>query len=82
MNEADAFALAMIGMLTLSLGVVFGILVCMVRNGSRRDPEVDRLLEEVAREEKEGVATAAVGQEAPARQPWERESDWWKKDGG
>lgn len=81
MNEADGFAVAMIAMLTLSLGVVLGILFTMVRNGSKRDPEVDRLIEELEREEKKPPAPKAAPAEGLAREAWEKEADWWKKDG-
>lgn len=81
MNEADGFAVAMIAMLTLSLGVVFGILFSMVRNGSKRDPEVDRLIEEVSRESNPPVEAKGPSPERKKADPWEKEADWWKKEG-
>jgi len=79
MNEADGFAVAMIAMLTLSLGVVFGILFSMVRNGSRRDPEVDRLIEEVSREQDPPIEARTPPPEAKNAEPWEKDADWWKQ---
>lgn len=69
----------MLGMIMLSLGIVVMLLVCMMRNASKRDGEVDKLLEELEAEEKttpEKKAEVVPAEEKAAE--WEREGDWWK----
>lgn len=77
-SAADGFAIAMFGVIALSLGTVAVLFVCMRRNAARRDPHVDALLEELEEDErKELPAGGEAGEECP-REPWEREADWWK----
>jgi len=82
-TQADGFAISMLAILVLSLGTVLLILVAMLRHGGRRDAEVERLLDEVRREEEEEEdnepAATADHEEPENREPWEKESDWWKQ---
>lgn len=82
-TSADGFAVAMIAILATSFGVVFLLLWSIVRHGERRDPEVEKLLDEVERESRPpGPETPRQpAGEAPVekREPWEKEADWWKK---
>ena len=75
---ADGFVIAMLVMMALSLGVLGVLAVCMRRNVARRNRQVDELLEEVAAEEEREKLAQAVG-ETPAREPWEKDGDWWKQ---
>lgn len=82
LNAADGFALAMVLILALGLGVVALLLVSIARHGKRRDREVEALLDEVRRQsgqERLPAAAAAPAEDAPAaREPWERDADWWR----
>lgn len=77
-SAADGFAIAMIGMIFLSLGVVGLLVFCMRRNACRRDHEVDDLLDEMAEDEKGKSPAPARGKAPKTGEPWEREADWWK----
>ena len=76
MTDADGFALAMLAMLVLSLGFLLGILIVILRNGAKRDRDVEDLIEEVTRQEPKETPAG----ESPPRQAWERDADWWRKD--
>lgn len=77
-NAVDGFAMAMVVILVLSLGVVALLVAGIYRSGKRRESEVEKLLEELRQEEKEEKHPASpAGTEE--RAPWEREEDWWKK---
>lgn len=77
-SDVDGLAMTMIVILTLSFGVVALLLWTIFRNGKRRDHEVEELLEEVRKsEEPRKVPSSAATPET--REPWEKESDWWKK---
>ncbi len=77
LTESDGLALAMLATLLVSFGVIVMLLGCMLRNASRRNKEVDDLLEELERDEK--VETKA-GKAKPMekREEWERDGDWWR----
>ncbi len=75
---ADGFVIAMLVMMALSLGTLLVLAICMRRNVARRNRQVDELLEEVAAEEARGNLAQAVA-DAPAREPWEKDGDWWKQ---
>lgn len=73
--ESDAFAIAMLAVIFSALGVIALLLLSMRWRASRRDPQVDALLEELAEETKQKrAATTAPSQRAP----WERDADWWR----
>ena len=75
---ADGFVIAMLVMMALSLGTLGVLAICMRRNVARRNRQVDELLEEVAAEEaRENLARAVA--DAPVREPWEKDADWWKQ---
>lgn len=77
-NAADGFAMAMVVILVLSLGVVALLVTGIYRSGKRRESEVEKLLEELREGEdaEKHPASPGGGEE---RAPWEREEDWWKK---
>ena len=76
-SSADGFAMAMVVILVLSLGVVALLVAGIYRSGKGRENEVEKLLEELRREEEEKhPAPSGSGEE---RAPWEREEEWWKK---
>jgi hypothetical protein len=73
--ESDAFAVAMLAVIFSALGVVALLLLTMRWRASRRDPQVDALLEELATESRQ----AAEAKTAPSeRAAWERDADWWR----
>ena len=76
-TAADAFALAMIGVMFLSLGVVSLIFFSIRRSALNRDPAVEALLEEIETLEETPPAETPEP-ERPAAPAWEREGDWWK----
>jgi len=81
LNAADGFAMAMVLILTLGLGVVALLIASIARHGKRRDHQVEALLEELRREEAEQgrqPAVSASPESTAAREPWERDGDWWK----
>ncbi|BCX47288.1 hypothetical protein HAHE_11960 [Haloferula helveola] len=77
-TQADGFALAMLAMLAVSFGCVLILLMAIFRGGKRGDPEVEKLIDEVSDEPKKPEKAGAP--EAPKREPWERDSDWWQKE--
>lgn len=78
LSASDGFAIAMIGMILLSFGTVGVLLLCMFRNAARRDPHVDQLLEEVEEAERQEQLPAQPGEDPVEKQPWEKDTDWWK----
>ena len=80
MTDADGLAITMLAMILLSFGVILTLFVCMARNASRRDAEVDRLLDEVEQDEKAGERVKVGSGEEKEREPWERDVDWWKAE--
>lgn len=78
-NAVDGFAMTMVLILVLSLGVVALLVTGIYRSGKRRENEVEKLLDELRREEEEGEGHPASPSGGEERAPWEREEDWWKK---
>ncbi len=76
-TESDLFALGMLCTVLLSFGVLLMLGFCMFRAASRRDRDVDDLIEEVGEEEK--VETTTVKGAEARREDWEKDEDWWKK---
>ena len=77
-SDVDGLAMTMLAVLILSFGVVALLLWSIFRHGKRRDHEVEDLLEEVGRsQEPEKVPAPSTTPEA--REPWEKDGDWWKK---
>ena len=78
LTESDIFALSMFGVILLSFGVLLMLGFCMFRNASRRDGDVDRLLDEVAEDERATtVEKNPVGE--MKSELWEKDGDWWKQ---
>ena len=75
---ADGFVLMMLLMMFLSASVVALLIICGLRNASRRDHQVDELIEEVSSKSEPPEPTPARGEE-PKSEPWEKDGDWWKK---
>lgn len=80
MTDADGLAITMLAMIILSFGVILTLFVCMARNASRRDAEVDRLLDEFEQDEKAGGRVRVGSGEVKGGEPWERDADWWKAE--
>lgn len=78
-NAVDGFAMAMVVILVLSLGVVALLVSGIYRSGKRRESEVEQLLDELRRGEDEAEKHPAPPSGVETREPWEREEDWWKK---
>jgi hypothetical protein len=79
-SAVDGFVLAMLGMMFLSGGVIFLLIICGLRNSARRNQEVDDLLDEVSREpEPQNTPQAANRTAPPEPEPWERDDNWWRK---
>ncbi len=79
-TEADGFALAMLVVILLSFGVLIMLGFCMFRNASRRNGDVDRLIEELTDDEKNsGVGKVAAGDKL-RREVWEKDGDWWREE--
>ncbi|MEM1082922.1 MAG: hypothetical protein AAGI48_02280 [Verrucomicrobiota bacterium] len=78
-TQADGFAISMIAILALSFGFILMILVVMLRNGNRRNAEVDKLIDEVDPEREEQPAGDRGGEEK-TKEPWEKSADWWQKE--
>lgn len=76
LDASDGFAIAMIVMILLALGMLASLGLCMRANAARRDHQVDDLLDEISDEEKRRNQVPA--EESPPSEPWERDGDWWK----
>jgi hypothetical protein len=73
-NESDGFAIAMIVMLAVSMLVVFSIIFSIFRNTARRSKEL-----EDEPPVSPQIPKKTAGQKEKPKEPWERDSDWWKK---
>ena len=73
--ETDAFAITMIVVMFSAFGVIALILVTILRNAAKRNREVEELIEESGKERSKEKTAAAR-----AREPWEKDGDWWKKE--
>ena len=58
--------------------VIATLLFCMIRSARKRDPEVDRLLDEMADDEKKPRAVKPTGE--AKKGDWEKDGDWWKDE--
>ena len=77
-SDVDGFAMTMVLILALSLGVVALLLGSIFRNGKRRDRQVEDLIDEVRRSQ-EPRKVPAPSATPETREPWEKDGDWWKK---
>ncbi len=73
-NETDAFAIAMIVVMIGAFGVIALIIFTILRNASKRNHDVEELMDDIERDAKK--AKAPAGKKA---EPWEKDGDWWKK---
>ncbi|MFT4175057.1 MAG: hypothetical protein QM627_00230 [Luteolibacter sp.] len=81
MTSADGMVLVLFVVLALSFGIVLTMVLTIRASLTKRNRDVEELLEEVAAEvAKEARTLPAAGSALyQERQPWEREADWWKK---
>lgn len=77
-TEADGLALTLMAVLVISFSFILVLLIAILRQRKRHDHEVEDLLDEIHRDDDYEEVNADAS-EAPERQPWERDSDWWKK---
>ena len=77
-NESDGFALAMIGVMACGLLAVATILFTILRNGAKRNHDVEELMDDFERAQKKAKASAKASAGKKA-EPWEKDADWWKK---
>lgn len=78
-SAVDAFALAMLLMMLLSMGVIALLFYTIRRSAQRRNTQVDDLIEEVARDVQETKQEPAASPGKAILEAWEKEPDWWKK---
>jgi hypothetical protein len=78
-SATDGFVIAMLAVLFLSFGTIALLLICIKRNAARRDSQIDELLQELAEDEKRDESPPQPAEPVKRAEPWERESDWWKK---
>ncbi len=78
LNESDAFAFAMIAVMVCGLLVIASILFTLLRNGAKRNPAVEELMDDFEREQirAKQAKRAPVGAKPDS---WEKDADWWKK---
>lgn len=79
-TAADSLTIAMlvmIAVIAVSLAMVASLFLFIRKSPSRRDRQVDQLLEEVAREEEQRKFPAPP--KPPQPEPWEKDVDWWKR---
>ena len=81
LSPADGLAMSMVVILVLSLGIVALMIVFIKRSGRRAETEVEKLLEELRKDEEEEAKRhpAPPSGSGENREPWEKEEDWWKK---
>lgn len=63
-SEGDAFAIAMLAVMVCGLGMVVFLLVTILRNASKRNSEVDDLIDETETEENREKTTVAKAEES------------------
>ena len=78
LTASDGFAIAMLAMVVASMGVLAMLGFCMFRNAARRDPQVDGLLEEMERKDRESRLPPPGDKPSRENEPWEKDADWWK----
>ncbi len=77
MSAIDAFALSMLTVVFLSFGMIGLLFLNMARRASRRDLELEQLIQEVATKSEDSTSIRPNNQST--EESWEREVDWWKK---
>lgn len=76
-HYGDALAWALVAFLLLSLGVVAGCCITVLRSRPPGPTREQLLIDEVLRNEDQLASGSVVSQ--PGNVPWERPADWWKK---
>lgn len=76
MNAIDALAISMLTAVMTSFGVITLLFINMARSGAKRDPELEKLIQEASSDS----ANLARNHETQTDEtaPWERKPDWWK----
>lgn len=77
-NESDLFALGMLCTVLLSFGVLLMLGICMFRAASRRNGDVDDLIDEVGEDEKMEKSIRKKDCSVK-REEWKKNEDWWKE---
>jgi len=78
-TAAEGLVLAMLGVMLLSFGIVAMLINSIRRSMANRDLAVEELISEVAGETGRGEPFAVNVAEI-RRQPWEKDSDWWRNE--
>lgn len=82
LSPADGMAMSMVAIIILSLGMVALLVGIIKRAGKKAETEVEKLLDELRKEEAEEEAkrhpAPPTGPEEKL-EPWEKEEDWWRK---
>jgi hypothetical protein len=73
-NPADAHALTMVAILAFAMGSLVTMFFIMVRNGKRRNEELDL----PPAEETESPTQRPASKREAKREAWEKDGDWWK----
>ncbi len=83
MNTIDAFAISMLAVVLTGFGVVGLIFFNMARCARGHDPELEELMSEALKPEDEEakIQKKPAATTTPPRNEWERDTDWWRKDG-
>ncbi len=82
LSAQDLLALSMVALLSFALGMIITILFVMARSGAKTpDLETDFFEEKEESSFKKENTEAAGDQpaEAPPKDLWEKDPDWWKK---
>lgn len=77
LTAADSLTIAMLVMIALGLIMVASLFLFIRKSASRRDRQVEELLDEVSKEEQQGKFPAPP--KPPQPEPWEKDVDWWKR---
>ena len=79
MSAEDSLAICMLAILVLAGATLMTILFSLIRNAGKED-DLSELLgkEEGIVEPPEPPKRKLIGDESDSRQPWEKDSDWWK----
>ncbi len=82
LSPADGMAMSMVAIIILSLGMVALLVSIIRRSGQRAETEVEKLLDELRKEEEEEEAkrhpAPPTGPEKKL-EPWEKKEDWWRE---
>ncbi len=74
MSAEDSLAVSLLVILVIAAVTLMTILYSLFKNAGKRD-ELEELLADDEEDRKEELA----GGETETREPWEKDSDWWKE---